>query len=402
MRGIDGTVSTSSAEGSPLSVTIAVCALGWAAGWILMGRVRPVRDLRRTTDALRGARRDGLSGVTVVIPARDEAANISALLSCLCDPRDPATPPQRILVVDDHSSDDTAALAAAHRGVEVLSAPPLPERWTGKSWACHTGALQRGEHSLGTDADDVLVFLDADVRVGRSALAAVVAERDARGGLVSVQPWHRTRRAYEQLSCLFNILAVMGTAAGARRGPTGAFGPLLVTSRADYDRIGGHAAVRSQVAEDLAIAQRYLDTGLPVEVFRGGEEVTFRMYPGGLRQLLEGWTKNFAAGAGSTGLVRLAAIVWWITSLSSAALALFDGLRGEIPVGVGATLYLAFVAQLLVMFRQLGSFGPLTALVFPVPLAFFVAVFIRSLWRTHVRHHVTWRGRAVSTVPDRG
>ena len=384
-----------------MSVTIVVCALGWATGWILLGRFHSVRDLRRSGDGAGGGRH-GLAGVTVVVPARDEAANISGLLECLCDPSDPTPMPDRILVVDDHSTDDTAALAAVHPGVEVRSAPPLPERWTGKSWACHTGAAQRSEHTGPSDIDDVLVFLDADVRVGRTALADLVAERDARGGLVSVQPWHRTRRAYEQLSCLFNILAVMGTAAGGRRGPSGAFGPLLVTSRADYDRIGGHAAVRSQVAEDLAIAHRYLEAGLPVEVFRGGDEVTFRMYPGGVRQLMEGWTKNFAAGAGSTGLVRLAAIVWWITSLSSAALALVDGLRGEIPLGIGATLYLAFAAQLLVMFRQLGSFGPLTALAFPVPLAFFVVVFVRSLWRTHVRRHVTWRGRAVSTVPDRG
>jgi 4,4'-diaponeurosporenoate glycosyltransferase len=288
--------------------------------------------------------------------------------------------------------------------VEVVPAPPLPDHWTGKSRACHTGAAHAeplgGDD--GTAPDEVVVFLDADVRVGREALARVVGERDARGGLVSVQPWHQTERPYEQLSCLFNVLAVMGTAMGSRGGVTGAFGPVLVSSWSDYDAVGGHAAVHADIVEDLALARNFRDAGLPVEVLEGGHDVRFRMYPGGLRQLVEGWTKNFAVGAGSTRLLRLAAIVLWVTCLGSAVFSLEDALRGELPLLTGVTLYLAFVAQLAVMFRQVGSFGVLTALVYPVALLFFVAVFVRSLWRTHVRHSVTWRGRAVSTVPDRG
>ena len=100
--------------------------------------------------------------------------------------------------------------------------------------------------------------------------------------------------------------------------------------------------------------------------------------------------------------MRLAAIVLWVTCLGSAVFSLEDSLRGELPLLTGVTLYLAFVGQLMVMFRQVGSFGVLTAFLYPLALLFFVAVFVRSLWRTHVRHSVTWRGRAVSTVPDRG
>ena len=116
------------------------------------------------------------------------------------------------------------------------------------------------------------------------------------------------------------------------------------------------------------------------------------MYPGGLRQLTEGWTKNFAAGAGSTRLGRLAVIVLWVTCLGSATLALDDALRGDIALPVGLALYLAFAAQLMVMFRQVGNFSPLTALAFPIPLVFFGMVFCRSLWRTHVRHSVDLAG----------
>jgi 4,4'-diaponeurosporenoate glycosyltransferase len=383
-----------------VSVTVVVCVLGWVAGWLVLGRPRAVRDLP-TADGGSGTR-EGLRGVSIVVPARDEAANIAHLLAGLCDPLDPTPPPDRIVVVDDHSEDRTAEIARAHPGVEVVAAPPLPERWTGKSWACDTGARATAEPDRNGGVAPVLAFLDADVRLSRSALARVVAERDRVGGLVSVQPWHETERMYEQLSCLFNVLAVMGTAVGSPRGATGAFGPVLVTSRVDYDTIGGHAAVRADVVEDLALAQRFRDLQRPVTVLGGGREIRFRMYPGGLRQLAEGWTKNFAVGAGATRPLRLAAIVLWVTCLGSAAFALDDSLRGQLPLATGVVLYLAFVAQLWAMFRRVGSFGVLTALLYPVVLVWFVGIFVRSLWRTHVRHSVTWRGRAVSTVADRG
>jgi 4,4'-diaponeurosporenoate glycosyltransferase len=396
-----------------VTYTIVVCVLGWLAGWAVMGRPRSVGGLSQD----RAARR-GLEGVSVVVPARDEERSIAGLLAGLCDPQDPTAPPDRIIVVDDHSTDRTAEIAASFPMVEVLRAPALPERWTGKSWACHIGASharaaagdERTEQTAGDAAGEtadpggahVIAFLDADVRLDRASLAAVVAERDRAGGLVSVQPWHQTERAYEQLSCLFNVIAVMGTAIGSGRGATGAFGPVMVTSLADYDAVGGHDAVRSEVVEDLALAERYRDTARPVEVLEGGSAIRFRMYPGGIRQLVDGWAKNFATGAGSTRRWRLAAIVGWVTALGTAAFALDDGLRGELDPVLGVALYLAFAAQLWWMFRQVGSFGALTAVLFPIPLVGFIVVFLRSLWLTHVRHSVTWRGRSVSTAPDRG
>lgn len=381
-----------------MSVTVVVCVLGWIAGWFALGRVRTVDTLRRDGDG--HAPRTGLSGVHVIIPARDEAHQIGRLLDELCDPDDPSPRPQQIVVVDDHSTDGTASVATAHDGVQVVESPALPEGWTGKSWACATGV----QHVVaqGAGPDDVLVFLDADVRIGRAALAAIVTRRDERGGLVSVQPFHETRRPYEQLSSLFNVVAVMGTAMGGRRtDPTGAFGPVLVTSRSDYEQAGGHGAVAAEVVEDLALARRYRAVGLGVAAFAGGASVRFRMYPAGIAQLAEGWTKNFATGAGATPLPRLAAIVLWITALGSAAITMLDGLIGSASLTTGVVLYAAFVLQLILMFGQVGRFGVTTAVLYPVPLLFFLAVFVHSLWRTHVRHSVTWRGRAISTAARR-
>ena len=351
---------------------------GWLLGWWAFGRPRTVDRLRPAAAPAGG------QTVSVVIPARNEATSLPLLLADLATAKPVGA---QVVVVDDHSTDGTARLAAEFDFVTVVPAPPLPPGWAGKPWACATGA----EAATG----DVLVFLDADVRVDDGALDRVLAERAARGGLVSVQPWHTVERAYERLSALFNVIAVMGIGAGGRRPPTGAFGPVMVTSRDDYERVGGHAGVQDQVVEDVALAQAFRDADLPVEVLAGARSVRFRMYPDGPRSMVQGWTKNFVSGAGSTAPLRLAATVVWVTSLGASLGVLFDGLSGDLPVGLFPAVYALFVAQLVWMFRRTGSFGLRTALVYPLLMAFFAVVFARSVWRTYVRRSVTWRGRAV-------
>ena len=372
-----------------MTATILFCTTGWLLGWWALGRPRRVADL--PVGSLVRSDAGPHRAVTVVIPARDEALSIGALLGDLDRERPPGS---RVVVVDDHSQDATAGIAAGFGFVEVMEAPDLPTGWTGKCWACHSGAA---------DVDDgVLVFLDADVRLDDGALGRVVDEQERTGGLVSVQPWHDAERPYEKMSALFNVVAVMGAAAGSRRGPSGAFGPVLATTVEDYRLMGGHAAVSDEVVEDVALAQRYRRAGLGTAILTGSGGVRFRMYPGGFRTLVDGWTKNFASGAGSTRLLRLAAIVFWITSLGSAALAAVDGLQGDVPAWAAAALYAAFTLQLVVMFRQVGRFGFVTAVCFPVLVVFFMVVFLRSLWRTHVRHAVHWRGRVVPVGAARG
>jgi 4,4'-diaponeurosporenoate glycosyltransferase len=365
--------------------TILFCTVGWLLGWWALGRLRRVGDLPAADPS------GPAVPLTVIVPARDEALSIGNLLGDLARDRPAGT---RVVVVDDHSSDDTARIAAGFDFVEVLDAPDLPPGWTGKSWACH--------HAASTVGAGALVFLDADVRLDPGALERVVDEQLRTGGLVSVQPWHDARRPYEKLSALFNVVAVMGTGAGNGGEPSGAFGPVLATSVEDYHLVGGHASVSDEVVEDLALARRYRTAGLRTRVLTGSGGIRFRMYPGGLRQLLEGWTKNMASGAGSIRVLRLAAVVWWITSLGSAALSVLDAVQGDLPGWTAAAIYAAFTVQLVIMFRQVGRFGPITALCFPVLVLCFMGIFLRSLWRTYVRRAVRWRGRVVPVGAARG
>ena len=362
---------------------LALVVVGWLLGWWAFGRQRPVD--RMPLELPSDAHRDPTAArISIIIPARNEATSLPLLLGDLARSRPPGS---EVVVVDDHSTDATTEIAASFDFVRVVAAPTLPTGWTGKSWACATGVTAaRG---------DVLVLLDADVRVDPGALERVVAERNRVGGLVSVQPWHTVVRPYERLSALFNVIALMGVGSGSRRQSRGAFGPVIVTSRADYDTAGGHESVRNEVVEDLALAARYRAAGLAVAVHTGERSIRFRMYPDGLRSLVQGWTKNFVSGAGSTAPLRLGAIVVWVTSLGATIGVAADALSGDVPWWTAPVVYAAFVAQLQLMFRRTGSFGVRAAVWYPLLMAVFVLVFARSTWRTYVRRSVVWRGREV-------
>lgn len=334
----------------------------------------------------------------MVVPARDEALTLPGLLGDLVHARREG---DRVVVLDDDSTDATAAVARGAAGVEVLAAPPLPDGWTGKSWACHSGVARLTEGAGGWTDRDVVVFVDADVRLAPDALDAVVSTLGRRGGAVSVQPFHTTVRPYEELSLFCNVVSLMGIGAG-RHGtpPSGLCGPLVATTLAAYRHAGGHAAVRASITEDLALGRRYQEVGLPIAVLLGGADVRFRMFPSGAGQLVEGWTKNMAIGAGAVPWRRTALAGLWVTALLAAARDL-PGLPGGsgLPAPARGAAYAAFALQVGVMGRRTGAFGPLTSVAYPAPLLAFVALVARSEVHTRIRRRVTWRGRSIALRP---
>jgi len=335
-----------------------------------------------------------VSQLSVIIPARNEALSLPRLLATL-----QGAGCLEVIVVDDSSIDETASIASIW-GARVIPAGPLPAGWAGKPWACHVGAAAaRGS---------VLVFLDADTRLAPGALGHVVAAQRDCGGLVSVQPFHRVPHLYEQLSALFNAAAVLGSGQftfrryrGGTRGRAVAFGPCMVTSYADYEAVGGHARVRTCVVEDIALAQCYRAAGLATECLLGGGLVQFRMYPDGIRSLVEGWTKNIALGAGQASPVAVGATVVWIAALASVALSTVAGwvgwaAHGGVPVAASIA-WVVMSIHLGLLLKRLGSFRWLTFVIFPVPLLVFVTVFARSSLLVLFKRPVRWRGRMIGT-----
>src|SRR5688500_1526710 len=137
-------------------MTLVLVVLGVVSGWWATARLR--------TLPAPGGRAHGLT--SVVVPARNEADRLPGLLRSL----HPWPADVEVIVVDDGSTDATAAVARQH-GATVVAAPPAPPGWLGKPWACWVGAeAARGAR---------LVFLDADTELGPDALARLAAVHEA-------------------------------------------------------------------------------------------------------------------------------------------------------------------------------------------------------------------------------
>ena len=227
--------------------------------------------------------RDAQSPLAVIVPARNEAHSIGDVVDRIVAQLRPG---DEFVVVDDHSDDGTAVIARG-RGA------PCRDNVAGAGLARQAERLlARGrDHrrrrrccsSTPTCAQRPHLLDDIDA-VARTHPDAVV----------SVQPWHRTERWYEQASLLCNVAALMGSGAftvlGERVHPTVAFGPVLAMRRVRYEGVGGHEAVRDRHTEDIGLAR--LAGG--AVLFTGRPDTSFRMYPDGWRQLLDGWTRTIA------------------------------------------------------------------------------------------------------------
>jgi len=352
-------------------VDLALFGVGWVLGWLLLWRTRPLPTV--------GANSVGptdRAAIAVVIPARNEALALPHLLPGLAAQLRPG---DELVVVDDHSTDSTAAVAT-QLGAQVVQPPPLPDEWLGKPHACWTGAT--------STTAPLLLFVDADVRPAPDLLdrlALTVSQHP--GTVVSVQPWHDTGSWVEQASLLANVTALMGsgafTVAGSKLAPNVAFGPVLAIDRRTYDDVGGHAAVRGMHTEDIGLARAVGRSAL----WTGRPDTSFRMYPEGLRQLVQGWTRSIATGARFTSWWLSLAVVLWVWSLAGGWLA-------------EPLVYPLSALQFWVLGRRAGSMHPLTAALFPLAVAVFVAIFLRSLFAMVFRRDVTWKQRSVAARPD--
>ncbi|HKL21863.1 MAG TPA: glycosyltransferase, partial [Tichowtungia sp.] len=319
------------------------------------------------------AGRTSLSGgerppVSVIIPARDEEHNLPVLLDSL---NAQSPPPEEIVVVDDGSTDRTAELARA-AGARVIPSAPLPAGWRGKAWACQQGA----------DAAtyDTLMFMDADTRFEPCGLQAVCNEFAERGGALSLAAFQTLEKPSEQLSAFFVWVMTAGSEL---------FGPFLMVSKTDYQKAGGHAAVKNQVLENVHLAEKFLEVGVPVRSLSGQGVLSIHMYPGGFRDLSKGWKKAFATGAGQTPPRRMAGIIYWLSSAAAVAIMLPVSAFTGYSIGLWGTLYAVFVLQLVMQLRRLGQFRVWIALLFPVPLVLFFSLFAQSAHQKNQQ----WKGR---------
>jgi 4,4'-diaponeurosporenoate glycosyltransferase len=352
--------------------------VGWGLGWLMLARPRPLasRTATATATATATGTRSGAErpAIAVIIPARDEESSLPHLLAPLAAQLRTG---DELIVVDDGSTDSTGTVAAA-QGARVVHPPILDvAEWMGKPNACLAGAR--------VSTAPLLLFVDADV-VPPADLLDRVADTLTQypASVVSVQPWHRSVAWYEQLSLLGNLVSMMGsggfTPLGRRLAATLAFGPVLAVDRVAYDRVGGHGhpMVRRTRVEDIALARAVGRS----ELFSGHPDIWFRMYPGGIRELIDGWTRNMSAG--------IAATPWWIGVMVGAWVSSVAGGWLAWPWAYPLT-----AVQLWVLGRRVGSFRLVTAALFPLVTVVFVGVVIRSLVLRAAHRSIGWKGRRI-------
>ena len=268
-----------------------------AAPWVLGPIAAIVRATRsRSLDDERAEPPHDAPLVSIVIPARNEARNIAP---CVQSALASSYPRLEVIVVDDHSTDETGAIAASIAArdprLRVIVPPPLPNDWFGKQWACATGAAK----TRGT----VIGFLDADTRQAPDLVTRVVNAMATRNAdLISVAGTQEMGSFWERLvqPQVFGILLQRyGSTEHVNRSRFAsskiANGQCLWVRREAYDAVGGHGAVRHKVAEDLAMAQHWFRAGRTVSLVLGMDQLSTRMYTT-LRELIEGWGKNVFAG----------------------------------------------------------------------------------------------------------
>jgi chlorobactene glucosyltransferase len=335
--------------------------------------------------------------VSVLIPARNEAAHIRAALEA--HRRSPA-PDLEILVLDDASTDDTAeqvsVLAALDPRIRLLTGDPLPEGWVGKAWACAQLARQA--------CGEVLVFTDADVVWEPGALSSVLSMVERLpADLLTVWPTQHTETWSEKLVVplmMFSLCAYLPEIA-VRKVPfaslSAANGQCLVFRQAAYGQVGGHDAVRGQIVEDIALARRAKQRGLRLAMALGNGRIACRMY-NGWSEVLPGYAKNILAGhAGRPALLILSTlahlalfVVPWLWLAIAALAGAWDFLwQPALLVGLGCAARALTAAATGEPIWRAG--------LMPVSAVLMTIVAVKALWWQHRYGGPVWKDRRIRT-----
>ena len=356
----------------------AIDAVGWARGRL-------------------GARLEGTT--SLLIPARNEERTIgAALAAALVEPFD------EILVYDDQSEDATAAIidsvAASDARVRRIEGVLLPTGWIGKVHAC----ARLAEHARG----DWLVYADADVRLEPGVLERLGSiAQTLQADVVTAMPRQDVvtwmERTVVPLLHLIYVSWLPAPLVWASRDARFlmANGQLLAMRREALQRVGGWAAVKRELVDDMAMCRACKIAGLRVVFADGHEMARCRMYRS-TSEVWDGFTKNLYEGLGERPLALAGAILLHLHAFVVPWIALaMSGFLGSESVLVGALIGVgANVTQR--TWLSLRHRLPLEGIVLqPLAILVLVALAIES-WRRSTQGRIAWRGRSYVARSERG
>jgi chlorobactene glucosyltransferase len=381
-----------------------MAALAIGALWamlVLYLLTRALRQFRahRLTALAAPPRPPQRAAVAIVVPMRNEIANIERCLEGLEAQRGLGEG-SSILFVDDNSADGTPAAVAGAiaRGAPVglAAAGALPPGWMGKPHACWRGAEQASAPWL--------CFIDCDVRIAPDLVAAALATAARqRIDMLSLRPFQELGSFWERV--VFPAGLIIIACAKPRRAARDraaseemANGQFILIRRDVYLRVGGHRAVRAEVCEDKRLAALVKEHGFRFRVFAAEHLARTRMYRD-FNSLWEGFSKNAIDILGSAGATLWAAAAGFLASWCALALpgalaaAFWSAPSTPAAIGLGLALCgsAAAIGIQLATARHLqipAAYG----LLCPLGCTVAAALACRSVL-SHLTGRVTWKGR---------
>ena len=334
------------------------------------------------------------SKCSVLIPARNEEANIAAALSSILQNDGIEL---EVIILDDGSTDHTADIVrefTADPRVRLETAEPLHPGWCGKNFACQQLAAL-AKHPL-------LIFMDADVRVSRpDSLARLVAFVEQSGAaLVSGVPYEETRGLTEKLIIPLIHFVLLGFLPLERMRKStdprfaAACGQILAVRRDAYDRIGGHTAIATRIHDAVALTRNFRSHGFKTDLFDATDTFHCRMYRRA-SEVWHGFAKNAHEGLGSPHLILPATLLLLGGQVLPLVLLAFAQTPLAFTLGIIGTVA-AFLPRLVgvVRFRQ----SIVSALLHPFGICALVAIQWFALFRSLRKRPATWKGRTIYPV----
>jgi len=371
--------------------------LVWASRHLTISRIGSTQDTLRPDGSL--PLPDDAPKVSVVVPAKDEEANIGQCLATLLAQD---YPDFEIIVVDDRSRDGTAdavrRAAAADARVRLVQVQALPDGWFGKTHAMHVGAAQA--------AGQWLLFVDADCRQATGSLRAAMSYTLARGGdMLSLWPLLEMHSFAENL-----LQPLLGSILGLyfrpqwvndpRRRAAFANGQFILIRRNAYEAVGGHAAVRSALVEDIALARAVKGAGHRLLNAMGFDLFRTRMYDR-FSGIWRGWTRIFSAAFRSPWTLLPVMLLVTLFSLSPYVLTAVAGTMAWRAEWTDARLnalaalglvQLILMLSVLVRYNRMVRARPIYLALYPISALLVLGILADALLAGLGLKTVRWRG----------
>lgn len=331
--------------------------------------------------------------VSVLVPARNEEHNIATCLKHLCEQDYPNL---EIVVLDDHSTDDTAQVVKQFLSkddrIRLIIGESLPPGWNGKNWACHQlSQTARGQ---------ILIFTDADNIYSSDAISRTVGwiqKLDL--ALFSAFPQQITRSLPEKLVVpvidmfVYSYLPLWLTFGSKFPSLAAANGQWLAFTTAGYRRIGGHQAAKGQIVEDTFLARLAKKRGEKIITSAGTDAVFGRMYHN-LSEVWWGFSKNaFGLLGYSTPGFFVFLFLTGSVYIAPYLLILFS--NHALLAGITISLNLVIRGMLALKYRQ--PFWT-SILLHPIGILLTITIGINSLV-CYYKGNIEWKGRRVSFRP---